>query len=157
MRLKGERWPKSSFGMMRGAMLRNFRDPMPKKVCCASRVFGAKLGKNKVRTFCGRGRAAAIGCHPYPQHATTDQLQVGSYIQNTKHWCGDLWGVRHMKSSQSIRRNRETIWPGHRLSDFQRFLTDMALPVLRQSRLRDLRPWLRQGGAHVGCWTRYAI
>jgi len=52
-----------------------------------------------------------------------------------------------MKSSQSIRRNRETIWPGHRLSDFQRFLTDMALPVLRQSRLRDLRPWLRQGGS----------
>ena len=41
----------------------------------------------------------------------------------------------------------ETIWPGHRLSDFQRFLTDMALPVLRQSRLRDLRPWLRQGGS----------
>eukprot|EP00435_Cladocopium_sp_Y103_P075303 s223_g56.t1 len=46
----------------------------------------------------------------------------------------------------------KTLWSkawkeqGHRLSDFQRFLTEMSLPVLGQSRLRDLRPWLRNGG-----------
>ena len=45
--------------------------------------------------------------------------------------------------------HQETIRPGHRLSDFQRFLTDMALPVLRQSRLRDLRPWLRRGSEGI--------
>ena len=55
--------------------------------------------------------------------------------------CDAQEGLVHLKNLWSKAWKEQ----GQRLSDFQRFLTEMPVPVLGASRLRNLRPWLRQG------------
>jgi hypothetical protein len=66
LKLKGERWPKSSFAAMPGAMPRSFKEEMLKKLCYVSKLSGAKLGKNKVGgqvAILPKYASGATNCH----------------------------------------------------------------------------------------------
>ena len=79
MKLKGERWRKSSFAVMPGAMPRSFKEAMPKKLCYVSKLSGAKLGKNKVG-----GQVAILP--PFASGATVINYRKGS-IFSSKLFC----------------------------------------------------------------------